>query len=82
MYDAADSQRFFVTMQFFTCLTLQPDCSANPVFNYLLIATSRTSNPLDGFLGPFYVDTSGLDPVQLQAPPMLWPGMQLGWKTR
>ena len=67
VYDATDSQRFFVTIQFFTCLTLHPNCSSKPVFNYLLIATSRTANPLDGFQGPFYVDTSGLSPQTLQA---------------
>ena len=67
VYDGADSQRFFVTIQFFTCLTMHPNCSANPVFNYLLIASSRTSNPLEGFQGPFYVDTSGVTPQTLQA---------------
>ena len=66
VYDGADSQRFFVTVQFFTCLTLHPDCSSKPVFNYLLIASSRTSNPLEGFQGPFYVDTSGVTPQTLQ----------------
>ena len=66
IYDAADSKRFFVTISYFTCRTLRPDCSGKPVFNYLLIASSRTSDPLDGFQGPFYVDTSGLEPVTLQ----------------
>ena len=66
IYDGADSKRFFVTISYFTCRTLRPNCSQKPVFNYLLIASSRTGNPLDGFQGPFYVDTSGLEPVTLQ----------------
>ena len=67
IYDEPDSDRFFITMMYYTCTTrASPDCSNKNVFSYVLIAVSKTSNPLDGFSGPYYVDTSGVDPVMLQ----------------
>ena len=54
-------------MMYYTCTSLsRPDCSKEPVFSYVLIATSKSDNPLEGFLGPYYVDTSGLEPTTLQ----------------
>lgn len=68
LYDEPDSHRFFISMMYYTCTTrTNPDCSNKPVFSYVLIAVSKTENPLDGFLGPYYVDTSGVDPFTLQA---------------
>lgn len=67
LYDAPDSGRFFITAMFYTCTSLErPDCSNKNVFSYVLVAVSKSSNPLDGFQGPFYVDTSGVDPFDLQ----------------
>ena len=33
-----------------------------PLFNYILIAVSKTSDPRDGFLGPYFVQDNGLNP--------------------
>lgn len=53
---------------FYTCTSrVRPDCSNKPVFSYVLLATSKSDNPLDGFQGPFYVDVTGLSPTTLQA---------------
>ncbi|KAK9813754.1 hypothetical protein WJX73_007121 [Symbiochloris irregularis] len=70
LFDAPDSGRFFITAMFYTCTSLaRPDCSDKEVFSYVLVAVSKSSNPLEGFLGPFYVDTSGVDPFNLQPYP-------------
>ena len=64
LFDEPDSRRFFISMMYYTCTT--PDCANKPVFSYVLLAVSKSDNPLDGFLGPYYVDTTGLNPVTFQ----------------
>ena len=69
-------------MMYYTCTTrARPDCSNKPVFSYVLIAVSKSDNPLDGFLGPYYVDVSGLNPFSLQVGLLAHGGVQgcLGW---
>lgn len=50
-------------MSFFSCRTAA--ClakGARPSFSYMLIATSKTSDPRDGFFGPYFVATDGINP--------------------
>lgn len=63
LYDAADSKRFFISISFFSCRTAA--CLAKgavPIFSYLLIGVSKTSDPREGFLGPYFVATDGINP--------------------
>lgn len=67
LYDASDSERFYVSMSHFSCRT-QACLNKNtvPTFSYLLIGVSKTSDPRDGFLGPYWVPTDGINPATNQ----------------
>ena len=48
VYDAAATKRFYITV-----LNYELDGGMHLGFSQLLIATSISSNPADGFLGPY-----------------------------
>ena len=63
LYDAADSKRFYVSMSYFSCRTTAClNRGPIPIFSYLLLGVSKTSDPRDGFLGPYFVATDGINP--------------------
>jgi len=48
LYDAADTKRFYIT-----ALNYELDHGVHLGYSQLLIASSISSNPADGFLGPY-----------------------------
>ena len=56
VFDGADTQRFYITVANYALAGGQHLGSSA-----LLIAVSATSNPAEGFMGPFSVPTMGLD---------------------
>lgn len=48
LYDAADTKRFYITV-----LNYQLDQGVHLGSSQILIASSISSNPADGFLGPY-----------------------------
>ena len=63
LYDASDSERFFVSISYFSCRSAKClSVGPVPVFSYLLIGVSKTSDPRDGFLGPYFVATDAINP--------------------
>lgn len=70
IYDAADSKRFFVSTAYSSCGTVSCLTAGSiPIFSYLLVGVSKTSDPRDGFLGPYFIATDGIDPETNQAKP-------------
>lgn len=50
-------------MPYFSCRS--PACQKKggiPIFSYLLVGVSKTSDPRDGFLGPYFIATDGINP--------------------
>ncbi|CAL5224046.1 g6670 [Coccomyxa viridis] len=68
VYDAADTKRFYIT-----ALNYELDQGVHLGNSQLLIASSISSNPADGFLGPYAVPAMGLDP---EDPTKVLPGLE------
>jgi hypothetical protein len=50
-------------MSYFSCRSSACLRKGNiPIFSYLLVGVSKTSDPRDGFLGPYFIATDGIDP--------------------
>lgn len=56
MFDGADTQRFYIT-----ALNYALQGGVHLSKSQLVVAVSVSSNPADGFLGPYTVPTMGLD---------------------